>query len=109
MATVAFEPIVRHAWVRLNDKTPFVDRDPIAISKSRGEQIEWFPPSTAREARIITFVETPFQTNRFEVPINGSVCSGAALKTAVIGKTYKYKICKPDGTLIVDPQVVIRE
>ena len=108
MATAAFEPIVRHAWVRLSDATPIVDRDPITVSKARGEQIEWFPPSTAREARIITFAETPFRTNRFEVPVNGSVCSGPALTTAAL-KAYKYTISDVHGKVIADPQVVIRE
>jgi hypothetical protein len=91
----------------MTDIAPHVDLEVVEISKGNREEVEWKLPSTAHEARLIKFANSPFKESQFVVPVGDSVFSGPAMPNAVIGKHYKYSVCRPNGTVLSDPEVVI--
>ena len=107
MSNLGVAPVVTHKVVHMTDTAPHVDLDVVKISIDKGEEVEWKLPSTAREARLIKFANSPFKVSQFTVPIGDSVFSGPAIPTAKINKPYKYSVCRANGMVLSDPEVVI--
>ncbi len=113
MATPALQETV---WVNVRIQLPNANPDAVEISKLTKQEVQW----DSDAACIVKFLNgSPFAETVFHVPAQGSVCSGPAVKEAKLCRKpgctvithdghYKYTITDAAGTVLADPQVVIK-
>lgn len=83
-----------------------VDVYDVDISKVGADEVTWFAHGAARATiEFSSAAGSPFQESTFHVPAGGSVSSGPAKASAVVGKYYKYTVKGPKGEN--DPGVII--
>lgn len=87
-------PIVQP--VTIKDSKGTVDTDPAQISKSNKDSVTWISDGTNPATILFPPDASPFADSTFHVPAGGSVSSGPATASAmvggILGKGYKYTV-----------------
>lgn len=84
-----------------------VDVYDVDISRGGRDEVTWFAHGAVRATIEFSSADgSPFQDATFHVPAGGSVSSGPAKGSAVVGKYYKYTVKGPKGSN--DPGVIIQ-